>query len=278
MTDRPLPRTYLYVPGDKPEMLAKSLDRGADAVIADLEDAVPAPAKAEAREVVASFVTENRDRDVEIWVRINGIPDLLEEDLAAIADLPGLAGVVVAKADSPELLAMVPPHLNIQPLIESARAVLALGEIASVPGVQRLQIGEADLSADLGASFGHADEVMGPVRMQVVVASAAAGLMAPVAPVTTNFRDLEAFERSTLQLRRQGYGARAVIHPAQVEVANRVFTPSDEEVAAARRLLETAAAGDTGVFLDENGRMVDEAVLRSARRLTALARAEKSDD
>lgn len=278
MTDRPLPRTYLYVPGDKPEMLAKSLDRGADAVIADLEDAVPAPAKAEAREVVASFVTENRDRDVEIWVRINGIPDLLEEDLAAIADLPGLAGVVVAKADSPELLAMVPPHLNIQPLIESARAVLALGEIASVPGVQRLQIGEADLSADLGASFGHADEVMGPVRMQVVVASAAAGLMAPVAPVTTNFRDLEAFERSTLQLRRQGYGARAVIHPAQVEVANRVFTPSDKEVAAARRLLETAAAGDTGVFLDENGRMVDEAVLRSARRLTALARAEKSDD
>jgi citrate lyase subunit beta/citryl-CoA lyase len=278
VTDRPLPRTYLYVPGDKPEMLAKSLDRGADAVIADLEDAVPAPAKAEAREVVASFVTENRDRDVEIWVRINGIPDLLEEDLAAIADLPGLAGVVVAKADSPELLAMVPPHLNIQPLIESARAVLALGEIASVPGVQRLQIGEADLSADLGASFGHADEVMGPVRMQVVVASAAAGLMAPVAPVTTNFRDLEAFERSTLQLRRQGYGARAVIHPAQVEVANRVFTPSDKEVAAARRLLETAAAGDTGVFLDENGRMVDEAVLRSARRLTALARAEKSDD
>lgn len=274
-SDRRWPRTYLYVPGDRPDMLGKATDRGADAVIADLEDAVPPDGKAKARDEVAAWLAEHGNDGPELWVRVNGQPADLERDLAAIADSPGLAGIVVAKAEEPSQIADLPSHLRLQPLIESARALMAMPAIASVPGVELLQLGEADLSADLGSSFDHADEVLAPVRMQVVVTSAAAGIEPPVAPVSTNFRDLEVFERSTAALARQGFGARAVIHPAQVEVANRVFTPSQDQVDAARRLLATAATTEGGVFVDENGRMVDEAVLKSARRVLARAGGQK---
>lgn len=251
-------------------MLSKATQRGADAVIADLEDAVPPAAKEAARRNVAAWLGGHGSA-AEVWVRVNSDPTALEEDLAAVAGAPGLTGLVVAKVEDPLVLAGIPERLRVQPMIESARALLALTEIATASGVERLQLGEADLSADLGISFEHADSVLPPIRLQVVVASAAARLEPAVAPVSTNFRDLTAFERSTTELRHLGFGARAVIHPAQAEVANRVFTPSEAEVEAARRMLEAATESDGGVFVDESGRMVDEAVLRSARRVVASA-------
>lgn len=264
------PRTYLYVPGDREDMLANPTQRGADAVIADLEDAVPVARKTAARRNISMWL-EDQPTGTELWVRVNSDPAELEDDIRAVADAPSLAGLVVAKVEDRQMLEELPSHLRLQPMIESARALLALADIASAPGVERLQLGEADLSADLGTPFEHADQILSPIRLQVVVTSVAARLESPVAPVSTNFRDLQAFERSTVDLRRLGFGARAVIHPAQVDVANRVFTPSAEKVEAAQRLLDAATESASGVFLDENGRMVDEAVLRSARRIVALA-------
>lgn len=271
-----VPRSYLYVPADRDDMLVKSTTLGADAVIADLEDAVLAAHKPTARDNVVAWLRQD-ETGIQKWVRVNA-PPYLEEDLAAVVGLPSLAGIVVAKSDDADLLGQLPTHLPLQPLIESARALAALSAIASTAGVERLQLGEADLSADLGTSFDHADYVLGPVRLQIVVTSAAAGIEPPVGPVSTNFRDLEAFERSTVALAQLGFGSRAVIHPAQVEVVNRVFTPSPADVDAANNVLQLAVESSTGIFLDPDGRMVDEAVLRSARRVLGRARELKTSD
>jgi len=118
---------------------------------------------------------------------------------------------------------------------------------------------------------------MAPLRLQLVVASAAAGIAAPVGPTSTDFRDLDALRASTRALLRLGFRGRTAIHPAQVPVINEVFSPSPEEIEAARRLVtayEDAERQGRGVLTDDHGRMVDVAVVRSARDV--LARAERS--
>jgi citrate lyase subunit beta/citryl-CoA lyase len=116
------------------------------------------------------------------------------------------------------------------------------------------------------------DSALSTARGLVVLASAAAGVLPPVAPVSRDFRDLDAFRSSTSGLRRAGYLGRACIHPAQVEVANAVFTPSAQELERARDILRRSAAAEGGVALDADGGMLDAAVVRQAERLLALTR------
>jgi citrate lyase subunit beta/citryl-CoA lyase len=284
-------RSHLYVPGDRPDVLGKALARGADALIIDLEDAVAARAKDTARRVVADFLASRSPAGTEapaLWVRIN--PGAVgRTDLKAVI-CPAVSGICLAKAEHvdevAEVAALLEPlerergiptgQIRLSPLLESASAVLAAREIAGAPRVLRLQVGEADLRADIGVVDPSADErELLWVRSQVVLASAAAGIEPPVGPVSTNFTDLDALRGSTHALRRLGYYGRACIHPAQLAVVNEVFTPSDEDVARARALVaayEAAIASGDGVFVDTNGRMVDLAVVRGARRTVAAAR------
>lgn len=278
-------RSHLYVPGDRPDVLAKALGRGADALIVDLEDAVAVSAKDSARAAVAAWLAglpAAADNPVEVWVRVNpGHAALV--DVEAVA-LPALAGICLAKAESAAEVAAVAGLLDrleaeraiaagsigIAPLLESAAAVLRAAEIAQAPRVRRLQVGEADLKADTGIEPGDDERELLWVRSQVVLASAAAGIDPPVGPVSTNFRDLDALRASTEAVRRLGYRGRACIHPAQIPVVHEVFTPSPEQVDAARALIaayDAAVAAGSGVLLGPDGRMVDEAVVRQARRL-----------
>ena len=136
--------------------------------------------------------------------------------------------------------------------------------------MRRLQVGEADLKADTGIEPGDDERELLWVRSQVVLASAAAGIDPPVGPVSTNFRDLDALRASTEAVRRLGYRGRACIHPAQIAVVHEVFTPSPEQVDAAQALIaayDAAVAAGSGVLIGPDGRMVDEAVVRQARRL-----------
>ncbi|KAA1420514.1 CoA ester lyase [Mumia zhuanghuii] len=282
-------RSYLYVPGNAPDKLAKVLSRGADAVIVDLEDAVPWPAKAAARDGVASWL-RSLDGDtagVEVWVRVNpGALGVTDVD-AVVA--PGITGVMVAKTESRAEIEAIDAALGkaearegldagsvgVVPLLESAASLLDARAIAGAPRVVRLQVGEADLAADLGFGDGTDDADWAPIRTQVVLVSAAAGISAPVAPVSTDFRDLDRFAAGTRALARRGYVGRACIHPAQVAVANEVFTPSAETLAQARALVavfDEAVAAGSGVIIGPDGRMVDEAVVRRARSVIALAR------
>ncbi|MFI0369230.1 HpcH/HpaI aldolase/citrate lyase family protein [Actinomadura sp. 1N219] len=266
-------RSALYVPGDRPEKLAGSLTRGADALIADLEDAVAPEAKPTARRTMTAWLATLPQDAPEIWIRIN--PGKAgHEDLHALE--PGLhavTGICVAKTETPDDLAaiddLLPPQIALCPVLESATAVLGAPEIAQAARVVRLQLGEADLCADIGVDPGADERELLWPRSQIVLASAAAGIDPPLGPVSTDFRDLDRLAESTRALRRLGFQGRACIHPAQLPVVNEVFTPSPDELAQARALVARFEAAGSGVVVDESGRMVDEAVIRRARRTLA---------
>lgn len=278
------PRSYLYVPGDRPDRMASAAGRGADALILDLEDAVPGPAKAAAREHVRTFLA-GAPEGPQWWVRINA--ESVAEDVAAVVGLR-LAGIVLPKAD-PALLAeldralssaeaesgVVPRSLPVLALIETAHGLVVAEQVAAASRVVRLGLGEADLVGELGLQPGPDREELWPLRSRIVVASAAAGILPPVGPVETAIRDSDRLVRTTALLVRQGFRARTAIHPDQVAVVNEAFTPSAEQLAAARDVLDRLAAAQeqsAGVALTADGRFIDEAVARSAREVVGRAR------
>ncbi len=266
------PRSYLYVPGDRPERLEKAVTKAGDAIIADLEDAVAAARKELAMSCVLSWLDALDAGGPEIWVRIGAGPRAAEE-LAAVAQSPRLTGVLLAKVDLAaveQAARLLPERVAVGGLIETAGALLDLPALARHPRVQQLGLGEADLAAELGIAPGELS-VLGPVRAQVVITSVAAGLTAPTGPVHLDVRDLDGLRTSTLALKRAGFGARSAIHPDQVAVIEDVFTPTPEEVAGARATVAAWDAAEAGVVLDDRGRMVDEAVVRLARRLVQTA-------
>lgn len=264
-------RSWLYVPGHRPDRFHKAVDSGADAVIFDLEDAVPMGEKADALRHVVEFLG-GYVGPAAAWVRVNaGTTQGHEVDAAAALD--SVQGVVVPKA-TPEVLMTLAdrhPDLIMMPLVESAIAVQRCADLAGCRGVRTLAMGEVDLAADLGLGPDAPEAVWWAVRTSVVVGLATAGRPGPVGPVSVDFRDLDAFAQHTRQLRSAGFSGRQAIHPAQVAVINEVFIPTHDELDRARRLLQLADAAQGGVCVDDDGRMIDEAVLRSARRLLEQA-------
>lgn len=263
-------RSYLYVPGDQPDKLAKALTRGADAVILDLEDAVPLDRKDEARAAVVGFLDAlDGTYAGQVWVRVN--PGALLEDDVSVLTQQRFDGISLPKASVSELERL---HgllrgvdLAVMPLVETADGVLNVAGIAGARGVARLQIGEADLAAQLGIEASEEGREFAAIRSQVIVASAAFGLEPPVGPVSVDFHDADGLRASTIALRRIGFGSRAAIHPRQVPVINGAFTPDADEIAAARDLVDRFDAAGGGVVLDAQGRMVDEPIVRAARRV-----------
>jgi len=278
-------RSWLYVPGDRPERFSKAVAKGADAVVLDLEDAVSADKKAEARGLVVDWVRDGDHGRAQIWVRVNQ-GELGLEELRDVV-LPGIAGVCLPKVDNVETVLaasevvtaaerdrdMEGGSVAVVPLIESAAGLENLREITRGPRVEQLQVGEVDLAGDLGLS-GDVDRHFVAVRSSILVASVAAGISPPVGPVSTEFRNIDAFADSTRIVKEQGFVGRACIHPDQVTVVNSAFTPSVEEVDAARSLLDRLEASvleGSGIAIAEDGRMIDEASARAARRVLAFA-------
>lgn len=274
------PRSYLYVPGNAADKLAKAAGRGADAVMLDLEDAVPLAEKQAARDQAVEFIGGGQAGGIELWVRVNS-GDLGHDDIRALAGLPALSGLALAKADPAAVTeaaglldSLGDDRLVLMPMVESAAALLAVNEIAQAPRVRQIQIGEVDLTSELGLTPGDDEVELLAIRTSVVVASRAAGIDPPVGPVSRITRDPAALEASTQRLARLGFIGRMCIHPAQIEVVHAVFTPSSEDVAQALdvlRLHRDAEARGTGVVLDDAGRLVDAAVLGTARRTLELA-------
>lgn len=284
-------RSTLYAPGDQPEKLTKAVLRSADGVICDLEDAVAPANKEAARALVTEFIRAQSTTGPALLVRINW-GDLGIEDLRTL--IPGcgsnIAALYVPKVSTVDELTRVDAELDllerqcglergsipVVALLETARGILDARHIAEAPRVRRLAIGEADLAADLGIELTPGDErELLTARAAVVLASAAAGIEPPVGPVSTDFRDLDALRSSTEHLRRMGFRGRSCIHPAQVDVVNEVFTPTGPEVERAERLVrlyDGAVAAGRGVIADDGGKMIDEAVVRSARRVVAQHR------
>ncbi|AOW93948.1 hypothetical protein BFN03_18265 [Rhodococcus sp. WMMA185] len=274
------PRSYLYVPAVKPELFTKAASGDADAIIIDLEDSVPLPEKAAARADVRAWLETRTTGDTEIWVRAT--PEFLAEDVEAVAR-PGVDGIMVAKcsidalARADELLTQWEQARALGPialigLIESSQALRSLPEMASCNRVRTFGIGEVDLLADLRIrNTPETATVIDSLRTEVVVACAAAGIAAPIAPTSTDFRNLDAFTASTARLVDMGFRGRTALHPSQVPIINAALTPSDDDVIRARRLLELYNLAQGGPTVDDRGHFVDEAVVRGAREILARA-------
>ncbi|MGW2228931.1 HpcH/HpaI aldolase/citrate lyase family protein [Streptomyces formicae] len=271
----PHPLTWLYVPGDRPGVVAKALLAGADVVIVDLEDAVAPDRKEYARSATAELLAE--PPPVPVHVRVNALDGpLAEADLRAIAPLPGVAGLrlpkVTSRGDVVRVAERAAPADGGAPalhaLIESALGLEHAFAIATAhPALHGLSIGEADLRADLGVR----EEVgLDWARSRVVVAARAAGLAPPAQSVHPDIRDLEGLAASCARGRALGFLGRAAIHPRQLPVIERAYLPTPEEVERAEEITK-AATTDEGALALPDGRFVDRAVVEGARRTLALS-------
>ncbi len=261
------PRSYLFVPADRPERYAKALASGADAVIVDLEDAVAPDAKAAARASLAGWLAGAEARSVVVRVNAADTP-WFDDDLRACAS-PHVAAVLLPKAERAADLARAGEGGRpVLALIESAAGIDAVRELARVPGVGRLVFGSIDFQADLGIA-GDGEELLA-FRSQLVLASRLAGLAAPVDGVSTAIDDALQLEADARRARRLGFGAKLCIHPRQAGVVNRSFEPGADELAWAHRVLEAfEAAGGAAVAVD--GKMVDRPVVLRAQALLRQA-------
>jgi len=269
-----MPRSYLFVPADRPERYAKALASGADAVIVDLEDAVAPPAKEGARAALSDWLVHGTGKAIaRLIVRINAADTPWFADDLALVRSTRVGAVMLPKAERRDDLERI-PHDCLLALIETAAGVDALREVARTPHVQRLVFGSIDLQADLGIAGD--DQELLLFRSQLVLESRLAGIAAPVDGVCTAIDDVAALEAQTLRARRFGFGAKLCIHPRQIDAVNRGFAPSAEELAWAQRVIEAStAAGGGAVAVD--GKMVDKPVLLRARATMRQAGRHDSD-
>lgn len=258
-------RSYLFAPGHNEKLLNRVFDAGADAVMLDLEDAVPPDAKAKARAMVADALA-----DRSAWVRVNAVgTPLAAEDLEAVAGRA--AGIRIPKVESAADVRWVRDRAPETPLIcaiETARGILAAHEIACAPGVRHLSLGGVDLRRDLGAGEGHLPTLY--ARSHLVVVSRAAGLDPPIDSVYARLDDDAGLRAEAEFARSLGFFGKSAIHPRQLAILHDVFTPSHDELSWARTVLDAfEAAGGEAIKLPD-GEFIDLPVAARARRLLEL--------
>ncbi len=265
-------RSFLFAPGSDDRKLSKALDAGADAVIADLEDAVLPDEKERARSLVGGTMGGSSESLRLVRVNAVGTP-WFDDDISSLAAI-GLDGIVLPKA-TPEAAARTTQlGLPVVAIVETADGLRRAHALASTPGVATLVLGAVDLGLELGLEPRADGHELLHARSTLVVDSAAAGIRPPVDQVWVDTRDLDGLERDCLLARSLGFRGKACIHPAQVAVVNEAFTPSQDEVARAQAVVaayeRAAAAGQGAVALD--GEMIDLPVVERARRVLANAK------
>jgi citrate lyase subunit beta/citryl-CoA lyase len=266
MIDLATARSLLFVPGDRPERFAKAAASGADQIVLDLEDAVEPAHKTAARGSVNDWLAGGGSG----VVRINAAGTTWHAEDLAMAVRHGCP-VMLPKADNLEVVRAVTAELadtaQVIVLIETATGVLSAQRICEVPGVIRAAFGSVDLGAELGVD--PADRTaLAPARNMLVLASAAAGLPAPIDGVTVDLRDEDVVRDDAVAAVRLGFGAKLCVHPQQVAIVNQAFTPAAAEIAYAQAVVDAAGHGGAGVL---DGKMIDRPVLERAQRLVARA-------
>ncbi|MBO9651684.1 MAG: CoA ester lyase [Variovorax sp.] len=266
-------RSLLFVPGHQGTRFDKARQSGADSIVLDLEDAVPVDLKDEARAQVAQWLA-GRAKGVaspQIAVRVNAADTPWYADDLAMCASAGVDALMLPKSEDPAVLHAVAarlPTIALLPLVETARGMARLEEIAAAPGVQRLVFGTIDFQADLDIE-GEGLELL-YFRSRMVLASRVAGIQSPVDGVSTSIDDAARIEADALQARRLGFGAKLCIHPKQVAVVNQGLSPTQAQIDWARRVIEAdAASGAAPVAVD--GKMVDRPVVLKAQSILRAA-------
>ena len=259
-------RSYLFAPGHNEKLLGKVFDAGADAVILDLEDAVPPEHKAAARSKVADALALHP-----AWVRINaaGTP-LAAADLDAIAALA--YGIRIPKVESAEDVRWVADRAPGKPLIcaiESAKGVVNALAIATEPAVKYLALGGIDLQKDLGVASG--DAPLQYVRSHLVVAARAAGIEPPIDSVYPHLHDTDGLRRQACVSRSLGFFGKSAVHPSQLLTIHTAFSPREDELQWARNVLEAFDNANGAAVRLPGGEFVDLPVAERARKMLRLA-------
>lgn len=282
-------RSVLSVPGNNMRMIEKAPTLLADAIMLDLEDAVPPAEKETARFMVKDSIGKVGEGGASVYVRINGwTTELASEDLDAIVG-QGLDGVVLPKTEGgDEILALErrldelererrlkPGSITVQLLFETARGVVLAYEAASASArVNSVFFGAVDYTRDMRVELTKEGTEIFHARAQVALAARAAGKIAIDSPWTA-YGDVEGFIKDTKFGRQLGYEGRMLIHPNQIEPCHQIFTPSNEAVEYAKRAVqafeEGVKRGVASVGLD--GKMIDWAVYRMQKELLSTAEA-----
>jgi citrate lyase subunit beta/citryl-CoA lyase len=261
------PRSYLFVPGNRPDRFAKACAAGADAVVIDLEDSVAVGDKMAARAAVDAWLTPAQP----VLVRINVANSEWFHDDLMLGGKPGIAGVLLPKAERIEAIRMVAEHFGhsapVLLQIETAQGFRNALEMARAKGVQRLLFGSIDFQLDLGMTA-EEDELL-YFRSEIVLASRLAGIESPVDGVTTEINSPDRVRADTLRARRLGFWGKMCIHPKQVPVVNECFAPTAEEEAWAQRVVEASVASHGGAT-SVDGKMVDRPVLARAEKILEI--------
>ena len=268
--------TLLYAPADRPDRVAKAFASRADAVLVDLEDAVAAGTKEDARrglpELLDSLLQEHPGRNVQVRINSIGTP-WCTDDLAMVAELDPSVALRLPKTEVDEDIAAVTRVVGarrIHALLESALGIENAFRIASA-GVASVGLGEADLKSSIGVDD---DAGLGWARARLVNAARAAGLGAPAMSAFTNLADGEALRESCRDGRALGFVGRVAIHPKQLDIIEQAFLPSPAQVERAREVLASiagATAAGRGVVVLADGRFLDAAMVQRAEDTLALA-------
>ncbi|NJP97926.1 CoA ester lyase [Nonomuraea sp. FMUSA5-5] len=277
-----LPVTWLYVPGDRPERFAKAVASGADVVIIDLEDAVAPARKDAARENAVAYLRDRRATlgpqthvradapGPQVHVRVNDpATGCGRDDLAAVGELAD--AVRLPKVESAAVLDAL-TGAPAYALLESAAGIVSARQIAAHPRVAGVALGEQDLAAELAITD---EQAMNHLRLQVVLAAAAAGLPPVPMSVYPDVKDEAGLLASCLAGRAIGLFGRTAIHPRQIPVIRRAFRPTEEEAARAAEVVaaaERAERAGVGAVALPDGRFVDAPIVARARRTVELAR------
>ncbi|MBD8737135.1 HpcH/HpaI aldolase/citrate lyase family protein [Sphingomonas sp. CFBP 13706] len=258
-------RSILFVPGDRAERFEKARASGADIVVIDLEDAVLPDRKVAARDTIYDALASLREP--RFFVRVNSLDtEWHADDVRGLAALPGVAGLMLPKAERASDFAAIheaAPGKPLHALVETVSAVLNLADLVTAPGLSRLSFGTVDFQADAGIDGDQAE--IDYVRTQIVLHSRSAGLAAPVDGVSTDLSNDEALARDTDHARRFGFGGKLCVHPRQVGIVNAAFLPSASDVDWATRVVAAIDGAFGAVAVD--GKLIDKPVVDRARRV-----------
>lgn len=270
-------RSVLYIPASRERALEKARELAADAIIFDLEDAVSPEEKLRARELLAGILASADYGARARIVRVNGLgTEWVEGDLAAFGNHQGVDAVLVPKVSAPADLEAVAATVKVPlwAMLETAKGCLNAGAIAAHPRLEGMVMGTNDLAKELGARF-RADRLPLLAGLGACVLAARAAGKVIVDGVFNAFKDEAGLRAECEQGRDMGFDGKTLIHPAQLEIANEVFAPSEEEVALARRQIaafaEARARGEGVAVVD--GRIVENLHVATAEALIGKAEA-----
>lgn len=291
-------RSWMFVPADSDKKLGKAQDLGADALILDLEDSVSEGNKSSARERLREYLAAHRDNTAsELWVRVNALdtPHTLADLVAVMPGAP--AGIFLPKPSHgndvktlhnylsalEQQNGLAPASTRIMSLAESALGAINIGTfVGASPRLAAITWGAEDMATDLGATT-NVDEggkhfLVHQLNRASALTVGAAGGFQPVDGVFLDFRDQEGLRRESEWARREGFSGKMAIHPAQVAVINECFTPSEEEIAHARRVVQAFEDSDGAGTVGLDGKMLDIPHLKQARRLLAGAQGKYNQE